>query len=81
MKSSKIKNEHYSNLKLLLRVLTLGVAVWALIVSYQNKQDLKWVQFEQQNIKKEIKWVQSENDNIIEKLMFPSENNFKNDKP
>jgi len=56
MKESKTKNEHYSNLKMVLRVVTLGIAVWALIVSYQNKQA--------------IKWLEDENDNLIEKLLF-----------
>ena len=57
MKESKTKNEHYSNLKMVLRIVTLGVAIWALVVSYQNKQA--------------IKWLEDENDNLIERLMFP----------
>jgi len=57
MKQSKIKNEHYSTLKLLLRIVTLGVAIWALIVAYQAKQLAAW--------------VDSKQENVIEKLMFP----------
>lgn len=56
MKQSKIKNEHYSTLKLLLRIVTLGVAIWALVVAYQAKQLASW--------------VDSKQENVIEKLMF-----------
>jgi len=57
MKQSKVKSEHYSTLKMLLRIITLGVAIWALVMSYQNKQS--------------IKWLEGIQDNIVEKLMFP----------
>lgn len=56
MKHSKIKNEHYSTLKLLLRIVTLGVAIWALVVAYQAKQLASW--------------VDSKQENVIEKIMF-----------
>jgi len=57
MKQAKTKNEHYSNLKMVLRVITLGVALWALIMTYQNKQA--------------IQFLQNEQDNVIERLLFP----------
>lgn len=56
MKQTKIKNEHYSNLKLFLRIITLGVAIWALVVAYQAKNTTNWVDAKQ--------------DIIIEKLLF-----------
>lgn len=52
----KIKVEHYSNLKLVLRVVTLVISVWALVVAYQSKSAAEWVDNKQ--------------DVIIEKLMF-----------
>lgn len=58
MKQSKIKNEHYSTLKLLLRIVTLGIAIWALVVAYQAKQLAAW--------------VDSKQENVIEQMMFPS---------
>jgi len=58
MKQSKVKSEHYSTLKTILRVITLGIALWALIMAYQNRQA--------------IKWLESEHDNVIERLMFPN---------
>lgn len=50
------KKERYSILKLILRILTLGIAVAALIISLNNRKDLKW--------------LESVQDNVIEKLMF-----------
>lgn len=58
MKNTKIKNQHYSTLKMVLRIVTLGLAVWALVIAYQAKRDAEWVNEKQ--------------DNIIEKLMFPN---------
>jgi hypothetical protein len=54
MKKAKI--EHYSILKMILRIVTLGIAVWALVLSYQNKQ--------------KIDWIEGVQDNVIETLMF-----------
>ena len=50
------KKEHYSTLKLVLRVITLAISVWALVIAYQAKNTAEWVDNKQ--------------DNIIEKLMF-----------
>lgn len=60
MKRTNDRSEHYSTLKMVLRFVTLGIALWALILSFQNK--------------KSIDWLQSEQDNVIERLMFPSNN-------
>lgn len=61
------KKERYSILKLVLRIITLGIATAALIIALQNRKDLQWMEHVQ--------------DNVIEKLMFPSnlteENNLK----
>lgn len=57
MKSEKIKNEHYSLLKLLLRLVTLGIAIWSLVIAHQAKEIANWV-----DDKQEI---------VIEQLMFP----------
>ena len=59
MKQSKIKNQNYSYLKMLLRIVTLVVAVWALVIAYQALSLAKWV-----DNKQEV---------IIEKLMFKHE--------
>lgn len=59
MKQTNIKGEHYSTLKMILRIITLAIALWALIVTYQNK--------------KSIEWLQGVQDNVVEKLMFPSD--------
>ena len=48
--------EKYSTLKLILRITTLVISVWALIVAYQAKQTAEWVNDKQ--------------DNIIEKVIF-----------
>lgn len=53
------KNEHYSTLKMVLRIITLAIAVWALVVAYQAKQLATWVDNKQEN--------------VIEKLMFPGQ--------
>ena len=50
MKNTKIKSQHYSTLKMVLRVLTLGVAIWALVVAYQALNLAKWVDDKQENI-------------------------------
>ncbi len=55
----KTKNEHYSYLKMILRVVTLVVAIWALVIAYQAKSLANWVDDKQNN--------------VIEKLMFPRE--------
>lgn len=60
MKAKNRKNEHYSNLKTLLRLVTLGIAIWALVIAYQAK--------------KEAEWNTSTYDLVIEKLMFPDTN-------
>ena len=51
------KKEHYSTLKLVLRIVTLGIAIWALVVAYQAKTLATWVDDKQ--------------DNVIQELMFP----------
>ena len=50
MKNSKIKSQHYSVLKMVLRVATLAVAIWALIVAYQALNLAKWVDDKQEGI-------------------------------
>lgn len=53
------KKERYSILKLVLRIVTLGIAIAALVIALQNRRDLRWMEHVQ--------------DNVIEKLMFPTE--------
>lgn len=53
------KKERYSVLKLILRVITLGIAIAALIISLNNRKDLKW--------------LESVQDNVVEKLMFKNQ--------
>lgn len=55
MKTDK-KAEHYSTLKMVLRVVTLLVAVWALVVAYQAKSLAEWVDNKQEK--------------VIERIMF-----------
>ena len=50
------KEGHYSMLKMALRLLTLGLSVWALVIAYQAKTTSEWVDAKQ--------------DNIIEKVLF-----------
>lgn len=50
------KKEHYSTLKLVIRVVTLLISIWALVIAYQAKQTAQWVDDKQEN--------------IIEKLIF-----------
>jgi len=50
MKQTKIKNQHYSSLKMILRIVTLGVAIWALVVAYQAKSLAQWVDDKQDNV-------------------------------
>lgn len=52
----KKSQKHYSTLKLVLRIATLAVAIWALVIAYQAKEFAKWV-----DSKQEV---------IIEKLLF-----------
>lgn len=56
MKAKTRKTEHYSTLKMVLRLATLAIAVWALVVAYQAKNTANWVNDKQ--------------DNVIEKLIF-----------
>lgn len=56
MKTKDRKNQHYSMLKMALRLITLGFAIWALIVAYQAKNTSEWV-----NTKQDL---------IIEQIMF-----------
>ena len=44
------KEKYYSNLKLLLRLVTLGLAIWALVIAYQAKSTAEWVDAKQENI-------------------------------
>jgi hypothetical protein len=55
-KDLKTKTEHYSSLKMILRIVTLAVAIWALVVAYQAKTTAEWVNDKQ--------------DNVVEQLMF-----------
>lgn len=50
------KKEHYSRLKLVLRFITLSVAILALVIALKNRS--------------EIKWMEKVQDNIIEKTLF-----------
>lgn len=50
MKSTKLKNQHYSYLKMFLPILTLGISIWALVVAYQAKNSAEWVEKVQDNI-------------------------------
>lgn len=50
------KREHYSTLKMVLRIVTLVIAMWALVIAYQAKTNAEW--------------ISSKQDNVIEKLMF-----------
>jgi hypothetical protein len=63
MKKLKIKNEHYSRLKLAIRIITLIIAIWALIVAYMAKNDAEWI-----SNKQEV---------IIEKLLFKNHDEIK----
>lgn len=56
MKAKTRKTEHYSTLKMVLRIATLAIAIWALVVAYQAKNTANWVNDKQ--------------DNVIEKLIF-----------
>jgi hypothetical protein len=47
MKNTK---NNYSTLKMVLRIITLAVAVWALVVAYQAKELAKWVDDKQENV-------------------------------
>lgn len=44
------KNEHYSALKMVLRIATLAIAIWALVIAYQAKQIATWVDAKQENV-------------------------------
>lgn len=55
MKNTK-KEQNYSTLKTVLRIITLGIAIWALVVAYQAKSLSEWVDKKQEN--------------VIEKIMF-----------
>jgi len=48
------KNKNYSILKMILRIITLGVAVWALIIAYQAKSMSEWVNKKQDNIIEQV---------------------------
>lgn len=48
------KKEHYSTLKLVLRIVTLGIAIWALVVAYQAKTLATWVDDKQENVIQEL---------------------------
>ena len=42
--------EKYSTLKLILRIATLTISIWALVIAYQAKQTAEWVDDKQNNI-------------------------------
>jgi len=48
------RNQNYSILKTILRIITLGIAVWALIISYQAKSMSEWVDKKQDNIIEQV---------------------------
>lgn len=50
------KKDRYSLLKTILRILTLGIAIWALVIAYEAKNTSEWVNDKQ--------------DNVIEQLLF-----------
>lgn len=56
MKNRTKKEEHYSTLKMILRIATLIIAIWALVVAYQAKSSADWIGDKQ--------------DQVIEHLMF-----------
>lgn len=56
MNTKTRKAEHYSTLKMALRITTLAIAIWALVIAYQAKIMSSWVNEKQEN--------------VIEKLMF-----------
>lgn len=51
------QKEHYSTLKMVLRIATLLLSIWALVIAYQAKSMAEWVDDKQNN--------------IIEKVLFP----------
>ena len=53
------KADKYHEIKLIIRVLTLALAVWALVKVYQ--------------IDSRVTWVERQNDTVIEHLMFKHE--------
>jgi hypothetical protein len=44
------KKEHYSSLKMVLRIITLIIAIWALVIAYQAKSLAEWVDSKQENV-------------------------------
>lgn len=46
----KSKKEHYSTLKMVLRIVTLALAIWALVVAYQAKSLAEWVDDKQEQV-------------------------------
>jgi hypothetical protein len=44
------KKARYSVLKTILRVITLGIATTALVISLNNRSDIQWLEHEQDNI-------------------------------
>lgn len=44
------KKEHYSTLKLALKITTLAIAIWVLVIVYQAKTLTTWVDNKQENI-------------------------------
>jgi len=54
LKEMSKKEEHYSNLKSLLRFITLGLAIWALIIAYQAKSTAEWVNDKQDNVIEQV---------------------------
>jgi len=47
---SKRKEEHYSYLKMALRIVTLALSIWALVVAYQAKSLAEWVDDKQETV-------------------------------
>lgn len=54
MKNKERRNQNYSILKMVLRIVTLGIAIQALVVAYQAKNLGEWVNTKQDNIIEQI---------------------------
>lgn len=59
MSKLKTKVEHYSQLKMLLRIVTLIIAVWALIIAYQAKNIATWVDDKQEHVLNKLLWKEN----------------------
>lgn len=53
------KKKRYSVLKMILRIITLGISITALTISLQNRENIKWLEDVQVN--------------VIEKVLFKND--------